>query len=98
MPECDEAGAEVLAERLRASIAAEAVNIAEGAVLLTCSMGIATHEIAQDVEALLGAADMALYRAKKAGRNRVELATEADVSADGTFRSGSQEIPCPLYS
>ena len=98
LPECDEAGAKVLAERLRASIAAETVTIAEGAVPLTCSMGIATHEIAQDVEALLGAADAALYRAKKAGRNRVELATEADVSADGAFRSDYQKTPFPLYS
>ena len=88
LPECDEAGAATLAERLRASIAARAMAIGERDVPLTCSMGIATHEITQDLETLLGAADMALYRAKKAGRNRVELATESDVAVGGALRKG----------
>ncbi len=61
-------------------------------------MGIATHEIAQDVEALLGAADVALYRAKKAGRNRVELATEADVASGAMLRSAYRKATFPLCS
>jgi diguanylate cyclase (GGDEF)-like protein len=98
LPGCDEAGAMTLAERLRASMEAETIAIAEGGVPLTCSMGIATHEVAQDVEALLGAADVALYRAKKTGRNRVELATESDVSAGDVFQSGCLETPFPMSS
>ncbi len=79
LPDCDEAGAVVLAERVRESIEADAMVLAEGMVPITFSLGVATSKVAQEPEALIGAADTALYRAKNNGRNRVELATEADV-------------------
>lgn len=79
LPDCDEAGAVALAERVRESIEADAMVLAEGMVPITFSLGVATSKVAQESEALIGAADTALYRAKNNGRNRVELATEADV-------------------
>jgi diguanylate cyclase (GGDEF)-like protein/PAS domain S-box-containing protein len=54
-----------LAERIRSSVENAGIG-------LTVSIGIA--EIAQNMEASLRAADMALYRAKDLGRNRVAIA------------------------
>jgi diguanylate cyclase (GGDEF)-like protein len=42
---------------------------------ITASLGVASYpEHGQSVEEVIRAADAALYRAKEAGRNRVELA------------------------
>jgi two-component system, cell cycle response regulator len=82
LPECDAAGAMTLAERLRTTIATKALTLAEGMTPLTISLGVATSSMAQETEALISAADAALYRAKNNGRNRVELATVADVMAE----------------
>jgi PleD family two-component response regulator len=39
---------------------------------LTCSFGIATALVNLDAKALTEQADISLYRAKRAGRNRVD--------------------------
>lgn len=65
----DLAGAAVLAEKLRARIAAETLAVV-GAK--TCSLGVACLSPEDGIEELVGRADAALYRAKNAGRNRVE--------------------------
>ncbi len=65
-----------LAERLRAALAALAVDI-DGRVVgpVTASFGVASApEHASDGATLLKAADEALYAAKAAGRNRVVMA------------------------
>ena len=50
---------------------------AEHAKYVTMSIGLATHSAAQsDIASLVGAADRALYAAKRAGRNRVALHAE----------------------
>jgi diguanylate cyclase (GGDEF)-like protein len=63
-----------LAERLRSAIAAHAF-IYEGKRLpITTSLGVAALDPSMEsAAALLKAADMALYQAKQAGRNRVAL-------------------------
>jgi two-component system cell cycle response regulator len=62
--DCDEHGAYMLAERIRTEIEA-------GDGGLTVSFGIATFPLhGQSQEALLRAADQALYAAKRLGRNR----------------------------
>jgi diguanylate cyclase (GGDEF)-like protein len=79
---CDAAGAAGQAERIRARIA-ETPFDAEGASLqLTASLGVASSANRDGVTAtvLLQAADQALYRAKNAGRNRVEVASPTPAS------------------
>ncbi len=64
-----------LAERLRASIASGAMKTEEGSAIVTLSVGVAVSGKSAIVNAdvLLHAADVALYRAKRGGRNRVEM-------------------------
>ncbi|HTT25281.1 MAG TPA: GGDEF domain-containing protein [Candidatus Sulfotelmatobacter sp.] len=61
-----------LAERVRAHVARCSIMAAGTAVHVTLSLGVATGECAADLEKVLGGADAAMYRAKAAGRNRVE--------------------------
>ena len=77
LPGCDAAAAHNLAERVRTGLRAEPMDTSEGAILVTCSAGVAcTTEMAcTDSEQLLAAADAALYRAKANGRDRVEMAS-----------------------
>jgi len=67
-------GALGLAERLRQAVAAMRVPTAQGEVMLTVSIGVAVAGPGETHEALMHRADAALYRAKHAGRDRVELA------------------------
>lgn len=70
-PETPLDGAEVVAERLRASV--EAASYAEG-VPVTVSIGIAVAAPDDEPSALFERADAALYAAKHGGRNRVVVA------------------------
>jgi len=67
-----------VAERLRAAVAAEPVAV-DGLVLpVTISIGVAVATQGMGAEQVLGAADAALYRAKRDGRDRVVLAEPPD--------------------
>jgi diguanylate cyclase (GGDEF)-like protein len=73
LPETDARGALVMAERIRAAVAAAQHPTESGALRVTVSVGVATSPSdGESPEALLEAADKALYRAKQGGRNRVE--------------------------
>ncbi|MCZ8141006.1 MAG: PleD family two-component system response regulator [Acetobacteraceae bacterium] len=75
------AGAEetaVIAERLRAAIADRPIDLGQAKLPVTVSIGSALAANMTDAEALIAAADVAMYRAKSLGRNRVEAANEAD--------------------
>ncbi len=65
-----------VAERLRTLIAAQDIEIQnDQQVKVTASLGCATFPMdAETEESLMAAADAALYKAKKSGRNRVCLA------------------------
>lgn len=59
------------AERLRAALEANRIAIGESAQSITASIGVATREPGTiDTDALVSAADQALYVAKNAGRNQ----------------------------
>jgi diguanylate cyclase (GGDEF)-like protein len=75
LPQTDAEGAWRLAERIREAV--EALRIPRvgesGALNITASFGVAAMpESAADKEGLVAAADAALYRAKRGGKNRVE--------------------------
>jgi diguanylate cyclase (GGDEF)-like protein len=77
LPDCGLTEAAALAERLRAGLEAEEIRPAEAPpVSITSSFGVAATEPGEPIsaEALVRAADHALYRAKRRGRNRVEVA------------------------
>jgi diguanylate cyclase (GGDEF)-like protein len=75
LPGFDLQGAVALAERLRQSINDEGMNTPEGMIPVTISLGVTLSDMERklDMEALIKAADSALYKAKKNGRNRVEV-------------------------
>src|SRR4051794_1394699 len=77
LPQTDAAGAELLAERMRAAV--EALRIdrldGDGTLNVTASFGVASLPYnARDKAGLIAEADAALYRAKRAGKNRVARA------------------------
>ena len=77
LPGTDLDGAYNLAERVRSGIEALDLPLLDGmgSVRITASLGAATLPgSADDARSLLAAADEALYRAKRAGKNRVERA------------------------
>ncbi|HEX9295946.1 MAG TPA: diguanylate cyclase [Polyangiaceae bacterium] len=72
LPNTSSAEAEHLAHRLRGEITAQILH----GMPLSASIGVASREKSNELEprALVKASDEALYRAKYAGRNRVEVA------------------------
>ena len=73
LPTADSAQAMVVAERVRAAIAATPFATPNGPLMVTSSMGVSNAQgVEVDANRLIGAADAALYRAKHSGRNRVE--------------------------
>jgi len=81
LPGTDAAGAAVLAERLRSAVEGSPMRDAAGKPFsVTISLGIGEHRAGDDQDSLVTRADTALYRAKAAGRNRVEVAEAQDAS------------------
>jgi diguanylate cyclase (GGDEF)-like protein/PAS domain S-box-containing protein len=74
MPETTLAGAALLAERLRAELAALEVETPGGPLRFTISIGVAARaDDDRHFMALMERADAALYAAKHGGRNRVHI-------------------------
>lgn len=73
LPDTNEEGAKVLAERLRTSVKERAIEHAshEGSGVVTLSAGVATVIGAFTPPEIIGLADRALYEAKATGRDRV---------------------------
>ena len=74
MPDTNAAIARVVAERIRLEICAEPVVVKKGEceVPITISLGVSSREGDGDTpEKLLKRADIALYNAKRNGRNQV---------------------------
>jgi len=81
LPGCKRGDAASAAERIRFCINRDSMNISEGMIPVTISLGTATNnrEKTCNAESLIQAVDAALYRAKKKGRNRVEVAVDSDI-------------------
>jgi len=91
LPETDTAGALRVAQRIKAAVANlnlshPASDIADR---ITLSIGVcaARSHIGMDGSILVAAADAALYRAKRLGRDRIELASPEDLAASKANRA-----------
>ena len=89
VPDCDEHGAYMLAERARVDVATASAAAGQG---LTISLGIATFPVhGSSAEALLRAADHALQAAKGHGRDRTVISSaEVSGSAGPAARVGGE--------
>ncbi len=75
LPSTDAAGARVVAERLRDALAQEHMRVHGMEVPVPLSIGVAQAAREEDdLDDLLKRADQAMYRAKRAGGDRVEMA------------------------
>jgi diguanylate cyclase (GGDEF)-like protein len=73
LPETTLVQAKMAAERLVRAVAKQEFNVDGEVIRMTISIGVAeAWDTAADLAALMNQADRALYRAKAAGRNRVE--------------------------
>ncbi len=80
------------AERLRRDFADSELAWVETRIRATLSIGLASFpDHAQNAKALIEQADAALYRAKRSGRNRTEIASTA---ASGAIAEESGIKPC----
>ncbi len=72
LPETDEEGAKIFAERLRRNVEENEVHAKGKALKVTISLGIADAHLSRAAtkDELINFADQALYRAKAEGRNR----------------------------
>jgi diguanylate cyclase len=61
--------------------------------VVTVSGGVATASPFADAESLMREADVALYAAKRAGRNRIACSSERDVSV--TPGTGDEGVAVP---
>ena len=69
------------AERLRVAVAAKRITSGAAGIQITASFGVAVFpDNGKTVDALIGAADQAMYEAKMAGRNRVVVAPTGSTS------------------
>ncbi len=81
LPNTDAAGARAAAERIRLAIESARVTRGNAVVRFTVSAGVAECTRAMpDLDALLQAADAAMYEAKHRGRNRTVVASVAAAS------------------
>ncbi len=79
LPDAAAADAAGIAERLRIQVQALVIKAAGQLIRVTACFGVAQQLPGESQLAVLARADAALYRAKRSGRNRVELAAAVDV-------------------
>lgn len=72
LPETELAGAVQLAERIRQTVAQKEISYQDIVIKVTLSLGVAAYGKEQEtVDEVIKKADLAVYRGKQAGRNRV---------------------------
>ena len=87
LPGCDLAAGLARADEIRMTIGSAPIRTSRKERIVTVSMGVAvSHSGDLDLERLLNQADIALYEAKRKGRNRVEPAAD-DISLNRKRRA-----------
>jgi len=78
LPETSIKNAKIIANRLRENVSKTDPGVVDGKQLpsVTISLGISDGSVGYDLETMIASADVAMYHAKKNGRNRVEIAQE----------------------
>jgi diguanylate cyclase (GGDEF)-like protein len=79
-PGCDAVSASAIAERIRRSISAVPIMARSERIFVTASIGIAEARRSQHADAVIREADKALFRAKQAGRDRIEFSIQERMS------------------
>ncbi|WP_235839761.1 GGDEF domain-containing protein [Cognaticolwellia mytili] len=81
LPETDEKGAYTLAQEVCNSISHHRIFSNENFINLTVSCGVTTYQQEKDVtpEVIFASADKALYKAKQAGRNQVQVGLLSEI-------------------
>ena len=94
MPETTLADAEIFAEKIRSLIESTPMETQVGPVPVTVSIGVASvpHSRIHTAKEQIIAADKALYRAKKGGRNQVQAEKRRDPSRSTRSSSQSGEV------
>ncbi len=84
-------GAQAAAERLRRQVKSKVLELPQGELPVTVSMGVALYGPEHpNVDAMLAQADALLYEAKMAGRDRVVCARSETVRRGGVIWEGGQ--------
>jgi diguanylate cyclase (GGDEF)-like protein len=82
-----------LAERVRNHVARCNIMAGGAPVQVTLSLGVATGRASAELEKVLQSADAAMYRAKAAGRNRIEPSLgRAAGAGQGTFPTAEHDF------
>ncbi len=82
--------AEMVAEGIRKAFADHRIHLDSETLTCTVSAGVALgRSVPMDFDAMLSAADKALYIAKRAGRNRIEVASHLHAVSTGSARTVS---------
>jgi len=84
-------GAQILAEKIRQTISSTHYSTDQGKLAVSMSLGVDAQKVGGDLYATLGAADRAMYEAKRRGRNCV-VTSNADIAE----APGQEELDLPI--
>jgi diguanylate cyclase (GGDEF)-like protein len=100
LPDTPLADAMRVAESVRDAIEALEIGSARGSIRITASIGVATSlpGAAIDVAAFVDRADVALYRAKEAGRNGVQACSRSAARASSTLKVAPRSAAVRAFS